>query len=284
MEYVTKLPAEMLKEAKHQGKVELMWYFSSTYEGESSRRLHKKAYVYLPYGYDEKKQYNVLYLLHGGFRVEDYWFFEFPETVNILDNMIEKGLCEPFIVVTPTYYHGRGDKNSANESRTINFRHELRNDLIPAVGRKYSTYLGKDLSVENMQKTRDHRAIAGLSLGSMTTYRSGLYSNFDIFSWYGPYSGCTGPFGKRDEEVTKICETLQKGLKEGYRLDYMFCCNGDKDIAFVEHNEIMSKVIARCDILKKGVNYDFFVIPGGKHDMDAWQLDLYLSGQIFFRK
>ena len=45
----------------------------------------------------------------------------------------------------------------------------------------------------------------------------------------------------------------------------------------------MGKVIAVCPQLKKGVNYDFFTIPGGVHDMKAWQLDLYHALQIFFK-
>jgi enterochelin esterase-like enzyme len=63
----------------------------------------------------------------------------------------------------------------------------------------------------------------------------------------------------------------------------MFCCNGDKDIAYAEHTDIMGKVLAESSILKKGVNYDFFTIPGGVHDMKAWQLDLYHALQIFFK-
>ena len=32
--------------------------------------------------------------------------------------------------------------------------------------------------------------------------------------------------------------------------------------------------------LKKGENYDFYVIPGGVHDMKAWQLHLYHALQV----
>ncbi|MBQ1341089.1 MAG: hypothetical protein IIY33_01270, partial [Erysipelotrichaceae bacterium] len=105
MNYVCQLPAEMKLPAVKKGTVELLRYSSNTYDDEA-RVLHKKAYVYLPYGYDHNKRYNVLYLLHGGGCGEDFWLKWFPDTVNILDNMIEQGLCEPCIVVTPTYYHG----------------------------------------------------------------------------------------------------------------------------------------------------------------------------------
>ena len=35
--------------------------------------LHKKLYVYLPYGYDASQQYSVLYLMHGGGDSQEYW-------------------------------------------------------------------------------------------------------------------------------------------------------------------------------------------------------------------
>lgn len=281
MEYVYEMPAQMLQETSQHGRVERLLYDTKTYEQEDNHILHKGAWVYLPYGYDASKQYNVLYLLHGGGVNEDWWFKMFPDTVVILDNMIFSGICQPCIVVTPTYYRGEDtDKNA--EYVTEHFCHELRNDLIPAVETAYSTYACSDVSKENLIKTRTHRAFAGLSLGSMTTYRAAFYNNFDLFSWYGPFSGCCGPNGDRDLEVKRIQKTLDDAQARGLPLDYFFCCNGDKDIAFEEHQYIMEKAVQVCPQLIQGKNYDFYVIPGGVHDMKAWQLHLYHALQIFF--
>ena len=63
----------------------------------------------------------------------------------------------------------------------------------------------------------------------------------------------------------------------------MFCCNGDKDIAYAEHIDVMGKAEAACPQLKKGENYFFMTIPGGIHDMKAWQTDLYNVLPVFFR-
>jgi len=281
MNYVYEMPAEMLQKTGKKGTVERFLYNTHTYDERVSLPLAKSAWVYLPYDYDSNKKYNVLYLLHGGGVNEDWWFKMFPDTVTILDNMIAKGLCEPCIIVTPTYYRGSDvDRNS--EFITEHFHFELRNDLIPAIESKYSTYAGKDISEENLIKTRNHRAFAGLSLGSMTTYRAAFYNNYDLFSWYGPFSGCCGPKGDHAVEIKRITETLENGIKNNLPLDYMFCCNGDQDIAYEEHIDIMENVLKTCDILKPGANYDFFIIPGGVHDMKAWQLHLYHALQIFF--
>ncbi len=283
MKFVNELPAEMTEEVSAQGRVERFLYDTHTYDEDSDHILHKGAWVYLPYGYDAGQKYNILYLLHGGGVTEDWWFKMFPDTVRILDNMIAKGVCKPCIIVTPTYYRGEeADKNA--EYITEHFQFELRRDLIPAVESRYSTYAAGDVSEDNLIQTRRHRAFAGLSLGSMTTYRAAFYNNYDLFSWYGPFSGCCGPNGNRDEEVLRIKKTLADGESRGLPLDYFFCCNGDRDIAYEEHRYIMTKVTEDCPQLVQGKNYDFFVIPGGVHDMKAWQLHLYHALQIFFRE
>lgn len=280
MEFVYEMPEKMLKECKKPGRVERLEYDTHTYE-EDDRPLKKGAWVYLPYGYSSEKPYDILYLLHGGGVNEDWWFKMFPDTVTILDNMMAEGVCKPCIIVTPTYYRGDdGDRNA--EYITEHFHMELRRDLIPAAERAYSTYAKGDVSETNLIATRDHRAFAGLSLGSMTTYRSALYNNYDLFAWYGPFSGCCGPKGNHDVEIQRIQEALEKGEKAGLPLRYLFCCNGDKDIAYEEHLDIMTRALKICPQLKPGENYDFYVIPGGVHDMKAWQLDLYHALQIFF--
>lgn len=98
MDYIFEMPAEMLAETNKNGTVERFEYDTFTYD-EENKSLHKGAWVYLPYGYDKSVKYNVLYLLHGGGFTEEWWLKMFPDTVTILDNMIEKKLCEPCIVL-----------------------------------------------------------------------------------------------------------------------------------------------------------------------------------------
>ena len=54
-----------------------------------------------PYGYETSgKKYPVLYLLHGAGGDEEAWT-SMGRTAQILDNLIEKGLAQPMIVVMP---------------------------------------------------------------------------------------------------------------------------------------------------------------------------------------
>ncbi len=283
MKYIYEMPEDMMRETDHRGEVRKFSYDTQTYDEKESRPLRKGAWVYLPHGYDEGRQYDILYLLHGGGVNEDWWFKTFPDTVFMLDNMVERQICPPCIIVTPTYYRGEEEDRDA-EYITEHFCHELRRDLIPVVESAFSTFAGRNVSEDNLVRTRSHRAFAGLSLGSMTTYRAALYNNYDLFSWYGPFSGCCGPKGDRGAEVERIVSTLAEGEHRGLKLDYLFCCNGDRDIAYEEHREIMDKALPLCPQLIPGENYDFYTIPGGVHDMKAWQLDLYHALQVFFRE
>ena len=113
MEYIYEMPAEMLTDTPYRGEVRRFEYDTRTYDEGEDHPLHKGAWVYLPYGYDASKQYNTLYLLHGASVNEDWWFKMFPDTVKILDNMMEKKICEPCIIVTPTYYRGEGRDREA---------------------------------------------------------------------------------------------------------------------------------------------------------------------------
>ena len=50
---------------------------------------------------------------------------------------------------------------------------------MPLVESQFSTYAGKDVSEESMIASREHRAMAGLSRGSMAAMRSGMLANLD---------------------------------------------------------------------------------------------------------
>ena len=70
------------------------------------------------------------------------------------------------------------------------FEKELCQDCVPFIDKKFRTLPDKD-----------HRAIAGLSLGSSQAWSIGLHRRHDLFSWIGVFSGgigYEGPFGEFD--------------------------------------------------------------------------------------
>ena len=268
--------------------------------------IHKKLYVYLPYGYDETKQYNILYLMHGGGENQEYWFGKdreladgrpvFGETTqNVLDNMIAEGLCDPLIVVGPTFYSPVEDmeitpeqvKAFADEIGEFNytrvedlytwfFGDEIRNDIIPLVESRYSTYAGGDVSEENMIVTREHRAYAGLSMGSLTSSHAILMRNTDVIAWVGSWPGL-----KTNFDLFKA--TMEEKFAD-YPLKLWYNGQGVKDIAFVEHMQFHNDVTSKMtDTFTDGDNYAMVVLSDGMHSWTSWITHLYNVLLVFFK-
>ncbi|HEY0259461.1 MAG TPA: alpha/beta hydrolase-fold protein [Lacisediminihabitans sp.] len=180
--------------AQQQGTlVELSYdtYESMTYEQET-QELTKRAIVYLPYGYNADEQYNVFYLMHGGWGNETTTLGTPGDPsafTNVLDNAISAGEIQPLIVVAPTYNNtSPEDSGSFGLALTLNqnYHHELLNDLVPAVEGTYSTY-AESVSPEDLVASRDHRGFGGFSMGAVATWRTFQYA-LDYFRYFLPMS------------------------------------------------------------------------------------------------
>ncbi len=176
----------------------------------------KKMNIYLPYGYDESKQYNIFYLMHGGGENENTCFNDDKINIDImLDNMIAKGDIEPMIVVCPTFNNcpdGAGD-----------VWNEMRKTIIPYVEGKYSTY-AKSTSEADLKASRYHRAYGGFSMGAGSTWNM-FINNLDICAYYMPLSGhCWGGAGAITNAIDKF----------GFKKDeyFVFAATGTEDIAY----------------------------------------------------
>ena len=292
---------ELKKPCSEQGNIVSLTYTAPAYAVnellEKDETIEKTLQVYLPFGYDETKQYNILYLLHGTGGKDTYWFFDAePETTrNVLDNMIQQGLCDPLIVVTPFYIseikgkefkikdelvaaYAEENEDSylvvRNDLWTQFFSRELRNDIMPLVESQFSTYAGKDVSEQSMIASRDHRAMAGLSRGSMATMRAGMLANLDEISWFGNYSGIWLDFNKLEDALRNT----------DYKVHYWYNGTGDADFAAENHLNFHKEAMEKLsDLFIDGENYCMVVKNGGAHDYPSWVTDLYNSLLVFFR-
>ena len=181
------------EESEQAGTVEEVVYDTKAYATDE-RDVKKTAYVYLPYGYSEEKEYNILYLMHGTGDDEKYWLKTNPYNKTMLDNMIADGDIEPLIVVTPTFY--------------------VEDDLMPEIESVYSTY-AKSADDEGFAESRDHRAFAGLSRGAVTMYHSALCQSLDYFSWFGAFSGSR-------TDRTAFEDTIQTGDFAELPIHYLY--------------------------------------------------------------
>ena len=154
----------------------------------------KYANVYLPYGYDEAKPYNILCLMHGGGGNPDAWL-DCSQVKNALDRSFAEGRAKPFIVVFPTFYallpgefRKNGVKGEWENEQVKFFQTEFAADLLPAVESRFHTYAEKDTSPEGLKASRLHRAFGGFSMGSATTWYV-FQHHLDLVSVFLPLSG-----------------------------------------------------------------------------------------------
>ncbi len=242
--------------------------------------VEKELYVYLPYGYDETKDYNVLYLMHGGGENAAYWLSEErmgKGTCALLDRMVEKGEMEPTIIVCPTFYSFQGDPKAytfASAAWPMYFWQELRNDVIPLVETTYSTYAHGDVSEENLTATRAHRGFAGFSMGSATSLNSAMMHCLDILAYVGSYSGSL----TQPEKFLSAMNSFSD-----FPILFWYNGSGNADMAHDEHQVFYQAMLSALpDRLTDGENCCWVEFKGGTHAYNCWLPHLYNCLRVFF--
>jgi enterochelin esterase-like enzyme len=237
------------------GEIDTLFYDSKTVG------VKRKTLVYTPLGFSKSKKYPVLYLLHGIGGDEKEWLVNgHPEI--ILDNLFSEGKVEPMLVVMPNGRAMKDDRATGNMfdlekvEAFSTFEKDLLTDLIPFIESQYPVI-----------SDREHRALAGLSMGGGQSLNFGL-KNLDLFAWVGGFS--SAPNTKMPEELVPD-PTL---AKEKLKLLWISC--GDKD-------NLLNISQRTHDYLKeKEVPHIFYLEPGG-HDFKVWKNDLYLFSQLLFK-
>lgn len=220
----------------------------------------RKVTVYLPPKYDKTKKYPVLYLLHGigGDHVE--WLNGGVPHI-IMDNLYAQKQAEPMIIVMPNGRALKDDSATGNVYAKANgfaiFERDLIDDLIPFIQSKYNTYTDKE-----------HRAIAGLSMGGGQSLNFGL-GNMDLFAYVGGFS--SAPNTKQPQElIPDVAKTKQEN-----KLLWMVCGGQDG----LMNNS--SRLKAFCD--KNGVPCTLIEYPGEGHNFVVWKYGLYNFAQLIFK-
>ncbi len=178
-------------EATKKGTLQYEYYNTYDYD-EDMHPMEKYVVVYTPYGYDPNKQYDIMYLTHGHTGAATTWL-GYPtnpyEVKNVLDHLIEDGKVRPMIVVSMTYYDDNEEEETRDYDRMIldSFGQEIRNDIIPAVESKYSTY-AVSTHPQGIKASRNHRIMGGFSMGGVVTWLQ-MCESMDYFKYYMPTSG-----------------------------------------------------------------------------------------------
>jgi len=252
------------------GQVREVWYNSSV------TGSWRHALVYTPPDYDKNHaaRYPVLYLQHGGGEDETGWTKQ--GKVNfILDNLIASKTSKPMIVVMANGYARRAGQAApqpgggmgspammqAMQQMMTTFDEDVTKALIPFVDTTFRTI-----------PDRDHRAMAGLSMGGMQTFVV-TFNHLDTFSYIGGFSGAGGMSmrgGPPPDLKTLYNGAMADPAAFSKRVHLLWIGVGTEEPA-----QMRAGIQSFHKLLEDGkVQHVFYESPGTAHEWQTWRRDL----------
>ena len=240
-----------LKDVPHGNVQKIIFHSPST----NSERV---AWVYTPAGYgkmvDGKAvRYPVLYLQHGWGEDENAWWNQGHANL-IMDNLIAEGSKDghgitPFIIVMTYGMTNELKWGHLHEFDWKPFQRVLMDELVPYVDSHFNTIAD-----------RQHRAMAGLSMGGMETHMATL-ARPEMFGAWGLFSG--GLY--TPEEVAG---------KQKPDLIFMSC--GSK-----ENPDKVKEAVSKMKAA--GYNVGMNISEGTGHEFLSWRRALKDFAQLLFK-
>ena len=268
---------DQVRESIEHGKVERVDYEATAV----SPGLKRWMEVYTPPGYSADKKYPVLFLLHGIGGNEKHEWTGMGSSQGragvILDNLIADKKITPMVVVFPNDdvstnaaatgggrpNGGRGGFGGGGDAAQIsgdgwgkNFESDLLNDLIPFIQSHYSVY-----------SDREHRALAGLSMGGGQSLDYGL-THLDTFAYVGGFS--SAPNTRASEQL------VPDPAKATQMLKVLWISGGNKD-------GLLRITQGFHAYLKEHNVPHIYHVDDNGHDFNHWKNSLYWFSQQIFK-
>jgi enterochelin esterase-like enzyme len=249
------------KDVPH-GQIREHWYHSKI------TAEWRRALVYVPPGYDShpRERYPVLYLQHGGGENVTGWPRQGLMNF-IMDNLIAEGKVKPIIVAMETGYASKPGEEplapGAPLAARSTFEQVIVGEFIPNIDATYRTIAD-----------REHRAMAGLSMGSRQTLQITL-TNLDKFSFIGAFS--RPPV--RDFDAASAYDGVFKDAAAFNKKVHLLWFG-----AGTAEHEIHDSVKAAHEALNRAHVQNVFVeFPGTAHEWQTWRRALYDFAPRLFR-
>ncbi len=237
----------------------------------------RHALVYLPPNYDTQTnvRYPVFYLQHGGGEDETGWIKQGHANF-ILDNLIAAGNCKPMILVMAYGYarragqpapdltgkpFGSPEMMKAMREMSAAFEDDLTQALVPYVDSQFRTIAD-----------RDHRAMAGLSMGGMQTFQV-TFDHLEMFSYIGGFSGAGGPqvLGNQSLDVkTDYNGAMADPAAFAKRVHLLWLGVGTEEPDMMRTG--IKKLHTSLD--EANIKHIFYESPGTSHEWQTWRRDL----------
>jgi len=253
------------------GQVHEVWYDSKV------TGTWRHALVYLPPNYDTqtKVRYPVLYLQHGGGEDETGWIRQAHANF-ILDNLIAAGTSKPMIIVMAYGYTRRAGQTAPDltgkpfgspemlkgmQDMTAAFEDDVTQALIPFIDSTFRTL-----------SDRDHRAMAGLSMGGMQTFQITL-DHLNLFSYIGGFSGAGGMLVLGDRKLDPKNDyngVFADPAAFAKKVHLLWIGVGTNEPERMRAG--LQRLHASLDEAK--INHVFYESPGTDHEWQTWRRDL----------
>ena len=253
------------KQAVPHGEVRTRWYHSQI------TGKWRRTNVYTPPDYDRDPQtrYPVLYLQHGAGENERGWI-EQGRANFILDNLVASGKASPMILVVDTGYAARPAAGAPQTppaqapGPTSAFEEVMITELIPMIDATYRT-----------SADREHRAMAGLSMGSMQTLQITL-KHLDKFAWIGAMSG---PPREGFNPKTAYGGVFDDASAFNQKVKLLWLGAGTVEEQIHKNTTAMHEALDNA-----GIKNVFFSSPGTDHEWQTWRRSLHDLAPRLFRE
>jgi len=238
------------------GDVREHWFYSEI-TGQ-----FRRMYVYTPPGYEKEinKRYPVLYLQHGAGELEMEWTHSGKANF-IIDNLIAEGKAIPMIIVMNNGFATYPDQQAqSGNSRWSAFEEMLLKEVIPDIDSYYRTIAD-----------RNHRAMAGLSMGGMQTFTIGL-KNLQTFSHLGIFSGVPNNY----EDLIK--PELEQGTTFNQQVKLLWFGAGTEEASFINRQKALQELFT-----KSRINAQYYESVGTTHEFQTWRRCLHEFAPLLFK-
>jgi enterochelin esterase-like enzyme len=251
------------------GQVRIVNYYSGI------TKTWRRAFVYTPPGYDQEinKKYPVLYLQHGAGEDETGWTTQGRMNF-ILDNLIAEKKATPMLVVMDRGYatdpsrpvtNNAGGAGARGMSGNV-FPEVLVKEIIPMIDETFRTLTG-----------REHRAMAGLSMGGFQTFQTTM-TNLDKFAYIGGFSGAG--FLQQGADIRQMYNgawTDAAAFNQKVKLVYI-------SIGTTEPERMYTGVKGFHEALEKaGIKHQYYESPGTAHEWQTWRRSLRQYASLIFK-
>lgn len=235
----------------------------------------RRCFIYTPPDYDTNiaARYPVLYLQHGSGEDETGWIFQGHANL-ILDNLIAEKKAVPMIIVMDNGYASKpaGPFASSSTGPAANFatfEDVMIQEVIPMIDATFRTI-----------PDRDHRAMAGLSMGANEALHLAT-DHLDTFAYMAGFSGTMNGLSTAPiDPATAFNGVFKDGPAFNAKVKLLWLGMGTK-----EPNPFPKAIGAfRAMLDQAGIKYVYFSSPGTSHEWLTWRRDLNDFAPRLFRQ